>query len=64
MKKSELVFTVNILYFMCQNITFEISSLLNKDFQTDLYYSIIHRSIARGFIMLKPTKLFGELRDI
>ena len=22
------------------------------------------RSIARGFIMLKPTKIFGELRDI
>ena len=22
------------------------------------------RSVARGFIMLKPTKIFGELRDI
>ena len=24
----------------------------------------ISRSVARGFIMLKPTKIFGEIRDI
>ena len=27
-------------------------------------YKMINRSVARSFIMLKPTKIFGELRYI
>ena len=54
--------TLACLYFFTLLITF--ANSLDSDQARQNCYQQTTMSVARGFILLKPTKIFGELRDI